>query len=84
MDEDFGEDLKKQIDFTIKMKNLMAVGNAFQTKMLGFATLQKIRARLMYSRLKFERYIATQWEFGANPALYIPDELRISFYHQSY
>ncbi|TNV86047.1 hypothetical protein FGO68_gene10399 [Halteria grandinella] len=84
MDEDFGDDLKMQIEFTMKMKNLMAIGNAFQTKVQGFATLQKIRAKLMYSRLKFERYIAMQWDFGVNPCLYIPDELRISFYPQSY
>lgn len=51
---------------------------------MGFNKLLKIKAKLMYNRLKFERYIQTQWKFHENPCQQIPDELRIGLYPLSY
>jgi hypothetical protein len=60
---------------TAKLKGLLALGACFAPKMKGLMQLQAIRARIRYARLKFERYLQIEWQFGMNPCSKIPIEL---------
>ncbi|TNV84882.1 hypothetical protein FGO68_gene11445 [Halteria grandinella] len=67
-----------------KLRSLLAFGAAFTPQLRGLAKLQSIRARTRYSRLKFERYLQTEWYFGINPCHKIPKELQMTSYPVSY
>ncbi|TNV85668.1 hypothetical protein FGO68_gene15641 [Halteria grandinella] len=83
-DQEEANCMKIPLMITAKMRNLMSMGSVFAPKLKGLAQLQTIRAKLRYQRLKFERYLSMQWEFGTNPCLRIPQELKIAVYPQSF
>lgn len=63
-----------------KERGYMILGSAFAPKLKGFAKLMTIRAKLVYGRLKFEKYLATEWEYGVNPCFKIPLDLQVASY----
>jgi hypothetical protein len=67
-----------------KLRNMIALGSAFSLKPDGMSTLMALRDRLRYTRLKFQRYLQTWWNFDSSPLSKIPNELKISSYPQSY
>ncbi|TNV87000.1 hypothetical protein FGO68_gene6336 [Halteria grandinella] len=67
-----------------RIRGLVTLGTAFQSSLKGLSKLQAIRARLRFQRLKFERYIQTEWQFGMNPCTKIPIELQAALYPQSF
>lgn len=46
---------------------MMVLSSAFAPRVKGFARLQTLKAKLVYGRLKFERYLEIDWLFGMNP-----------------
>ena len=67
-----------------KLRNMIALGAAFSLKPDGLSTLMSLKDRLRYTRLKFQRYLQSWWNFDSNPFSKIPTELKISSYPQSY
>jgi hypothetical protein len=45
----------------MKVKNMMAVCSSFSPVLKGMAKLQSIRARAIFNRHKFEKFIQTEW-----------------------
>ena len=43
-----------------------------------------MRAKVRFQRIKFERFMATQWHPGMNPCLKLPPELQVVTYPQSF
>jgi hypothetical protein len=74
------EDPQFNLMVSAKLRNMIALGAAFSLRPDGMSTLMSLRDRLRYSRLKFQKYLQTWWNFDANPLGKIPNELKISSY----
>ncbi len=67
-----------------KVRDYIAICNSFQPILIGMTKLQSIRARSIYERMKFERFICFDWEYGQNPCVKMPKILQITSYPESY